>query len=46
MGQEDGVDVGGTKRKCPVVQFFQGLLSLKQAAVDQEATRSGFEEIA
>ena len=46
MGQQHGVDVGGAKRKGAVVQFLQGLLSLKQAAVDQEASGSGFEEIA
>ena len=46
MGQKHGVDIGGTKRKGAVVQLLQGLLSLKQAAIDQEAPGSGLEEIA
>ena len=37
MGQQHGIDVGRAKRKGAVVQLLQGLLSLKQAAIDQEA---------
>ncbi len=46
MGQEHGVDVGGAKRKRPVVQLLQGFRSLKQAAIDQEASGAGLEQIA
>ena len=34
------------KGNAPVVQLLQGLLSLKQAAIDQEASGSGLKEIA
>ena len=46
MGQQHGIDIGGAKRKGAVVQLFQGLLSLKQPAIDQEAPGAGLEEIA
>ena len=46
MGEQHGVDFGGTKRKGAVVQFLQGLLSLKQPAIDQETPGACLEEIA
>ena len=46
MGQQHGVDIGGAKRKGAVVQFFQGLLSLKQPAIDQKTASACLKEIA
>ena len=38
VGQQHGVDVGRAKRKRPVVELLQGFRSLKQPAIDQEAS--------
>ena len=46
MGQQHGVDIGGTKRKGAVVQFLQRLLSLKQTAIDQETPSAHLKEVA
>ena len=45
VGQQHGVNIGGAKRKGPVIQFFQGFLSLKQPAIDQKASGPRLKEI-
>ena len=42
MCQQHAVDIGRPERERPVIQILQGLLTLEQAAIDQEAPRSGF----
>ena len=41
VGQQHRVDIGRAERKGAVVQLLQRLRSLKQAAIDQEASGRG-----